>query len=69
VHTHAKDGVRHPDGSREQRPLGEGEVNIEGWVGQLKEIGYEGWLCIERESGDDRLGDCQRALQFLRELI
>lgn len=69
VHTHAKDGVRHPDGTREQRPLGEGDVNIERWVGQLKEIGYDGWLCIERESGEDRIGDAVRGIALLHGLI
>jgi len=69
VHTHAKDAVRHPDGSREQRPLGEGDVNIEHWVGQLKEIGYDGWLCIERESGGERVRDAEQGLALLRSLI
>ncbi len=69
VHTHAKDGIRLPDGGHKQTPLGEGNVDIERWVGQLQEIGYDGWLCIERETGEDRLGDAERGLALLRSLI
>ncbi len=69
VHTHAKDGIRLPDGTHKQTSLGEGDVDIERWVGQLEEIGYDGWLCIERETGEDRLGDAERGLALLRSLI
>lgn len=66
VHTHPKDAVREsPDGER-QRPLGEGEVDIPAWIEELKAIGYDGWLCVERESGDDLLGDARGALKLLR---
>ncbi len=69
VHTHAKDGVREdPDGTR-QRPLGEGDVDIAAWVEELKSIGYDGWLCVERESGEDKLGDARDALALLRGLV
>lgn len=69
VHTHPKDAVRQsPDGDR-QRPLGEGEVDIAAWIAELKAVGFEGWLCVERESGDDLLGDARRALELLRGLV
>ncbi len=68
-HTHAKDARLNPDGSTEETPLGEGDIGFPEWIAALRAVGFDGWLCIERESGDDRLGDCQRGLQFLRELI
>ncbi|MBD3291891.1 MAG: TIM barrel protein [Armatimonadia bacterium] len=69
VHTHAKDAVREdPDGSR-QRPLGEGDVDIRAWIAELRRVGFDGWVCVERESGDDRLGDARKALELLRRLV
>lgn len=69
VHTHAKDAVREAPGGRRQRPLGEGDVDIPAWIAGLKRVGFDGWICVERESGNDRLGDARRALKLLRELI
>ncbi|MGC9319040.1 MAG: sugar phosphate isomerase/epimerase family protein [Armatimonadota bacterium] len=69
VHTHAKDAVREDPDGRRQRPLGEGDVDIPLWVDTLRSVGYDGWLCIERESGEDRLGDARRGLALLRTLV
>lgn len=69
VHTHPKDAVRDDPDGRRQRPLGEGDVDIPRWVGELKRVGFDGWLCVEREAGEDRLGDARRALELLRGLI
>lgn len=69
VHTHAKDAVREDPDGRRQRPLGEGEVDIPAWLAELKRVGFDGWVCVERESGEDRLGDARRALGLLRGLI
>jgi len=64
-HTHAKDATRKD--SREV-PLGEGDVDVPMWVAALDEIGYRGYLTIERESGDDPVGDISRAIRMLRAL-
>lgn len=69
VHTHPKDGVRDDPDGRRQRPLGEGDVDIPAWIAALKRVGFDGWLCVERESGEDRLGEARRALGVLRELV
>ncbi len=69
VHTHPKDAVREDADGRRQRPLGEGDVDIPRWIGELKRVGFDGWLCVERESGEDRLGDARRALELLRSLV
>jgi L-ribulose-5-phosphate 3-epimerase len=65
VHTHAKDGLRPPEGPREV-PLGEGQVNFPEYLQRLQAGGYEGFLTVEREGGEDRVGDIRRAVEFLR---
>ncbi|HUT35131.1 MAG TPA: sugar phosphate isomerase/epimerase family protein [Planctomycetota bacterium] len=65
VHTHAKDGVRRPDRSKAEVPLGEGQVPWERYLAALREIGYGGYLTIEREAGDDPVADILKAKRFL----
>ncbi len=67
VHTHAKDGIRR-DGQAKEVPLGEGDVNFPVYVGLLRELGYDGALTIEREAGDDPVGDIRQAVAFLKSL-
>ena len=65
-HTHAKDGVCLGQGKYIALPLGKGGVVFEYYLKALDEIGYDGYLTIEREAGDDRVGDMKRAVEFLR---
>jgi sugar phosphate isomerase/epimerase len=70
VSVHCKDGVW-PEKEGElgsEAPLGEGQVDIPAFVAKLKEIGYTGPLTIEREAGDDRIGDILRAKELLERL-
>jgi sugar phosphate isomerase/epimerase len=46
-------------------PWGEGEVGSQEFLTALKEIGYTGALAIEREAGNDRLGDMRLAAERL----
>jgi len=64
-HTHAKDGTREP--AREV-PLGEGDVNIPAWLAELDAIGYDGFITIEREVGEDPVRDIVNAIHYLRGL-
>jgi len=48
-------------------PWGEGQVGIEAFIGVLEDIGFDGVLAIERETGDDRAGDIKLAAQRLLE--
>jgi len=66
VHTHAKDGVRTPEGKAQEVPLGEGGVDWPAYLGALEEAGYTGYFTIEREVGDDPVADITRAINFLR---
>lgn len=67
VHTHAKDGVRHADGSWLEVPLGQGGVDWPNYLKALDSIGYKGYLTIEREVGDDPAGDIGMAVDFLKQ--
>ncbi|MGI5869677.1 MAG: sugar phosphate isomerase/epimerase family protein [Kiritimatiellia bacterium] len=50
-------------------PLGEGDVDWKPYLAALAAIGYNGFLTIEREEGDDRYGDIAKGVEFLRSLI
>jgi sugar phosphate isomerase/epimerase len=65
VHTHAKDGIS-PGPNRGEVPLGEGEVDWGRYLRALQEIGYDGFLTIEREVGEDPATDIITAAGFLR---
>ena len=67
-HTHAKDGVCLGGGKFKELPLGEGGVVFPYYIAALEEIGYDGFLTIEREDSEDRVGDIGRAVEFLRSL-
>lgn len=53
--------------SFEEVPLGEGSVNWDEYLKALSEIGYKGFLTIEREVGDDPEADIRKAVAFLKE--
>jgi len=69
VHTHAKDGVQYKDGSFLEMPLGEGDVNFPKYLQALKATGFDGFLTIEREVGDNPEEDIKKAIDFLNTLI
>lgn len=50
-------------------PLGEGKVPFPDYLKALDEIGYHGFLTIEREVGEDPEGDIRKAVDFLNNLI
>lgn len=50
-------------------PLGKGGVDFRNYLKALDEIGYHGFLTIEREVGDDPEGDIRLAVDFLNGLI
>ncbi|UCH34156.1 MAG: sugar phosphate isomerase/epimerase, partial [Armatimonadota bacterium] len=68
AHTHAKDGVG-PGPNCGEVPLGEGDVPWPEYLRALKETGYEGYLTIEREVGDNPAADIATAAKFLREQL
>lgn len=50
-------------------PLGEGGVDFPAYLRALDEIGYRGFLTIEREAGFDPTADIAKAVGFLRDQI
>ncbi len=50
-------------------PLGEGNVPFPDYLKALEEIGYNGFLTVERECGEDPYADIQKAVNFLKDQI
>jgi len=71
VHTHAKDGLQlSKDPLKwEEVPLGQGGVNWNEYLKALNAIGYDGFLTIEREVGDNPDADIRLAVEFLKERL
>lgn len=65
VHTHAKDGMRGTEPPYVEVPLGEGDVHWDEYLRALDEIGFKGFLTIERECGDTPEKDIALAVRFL----
>lgn len=76
VHTHAKDGrpllkneYNEGDESWVELPLGNGAVDFPKYLKKLDEIGYKGFLTIEREVGENPINDITNAFKYLHTLI
>ena len=50
-------------------PLGEGSIDFPKYLKALEDIGFKGFLTIEREVGDDPAKDIGNAVTFLRDII
>lgn len=50
----------------EELPLGEGAVDFPAYFAALQEIGYKGYLTIEREVGTNPAEDIRKAVEFIR---
>ncbi len=74
ISVHCKDGdwppVDQPTALGNERPLGEGSVNLPQFISTLKEIGYRGILSIEREEPNAaaRDRDIRKAIKLLNML-
>ena len=70
LHSHARDALgSSPSRAAQEVPLGQGDVDWLRYVGVLEEVGYRGWLTVERENGDNRLSDVAEGVAFLRRLV
>jgi sugar phosphate isomerase/epimerase len=60
---HIKDGNRTktPGQWGEEVPAGIGQVDWKAFFRTLKELRFEGWCCIEREAGNQRVADIRTA--------
>ena len=50
-------------------PIGEGDVDWDNYIKALKEIGFDGFLTIEREAGDDPVKEMELAANFIKTKI
>lgn len=50
-------------------PLGEGSVQFRDYIRALDEIGFSGYLTIERETGKDPAGDILMAVDYLKDIL
>lgn len=57
------------DNSFIELPLGQGDVDFPNYLKALHDVGFTGFLTIEREVGDDPEGDIRMAVQFLKNHI
>lgn len=64
-------GDSHPGGKPafEEVPLGKGSVPYDAYLNALREIGYHGFLTIEREVGSNPTADIELAVNFLKERV
>lgn len=66
-------GVKKPESNSGKAfielPLGEGDVDFDAYLRALEDIGYKGFLTIEREVGDNPTKDIENAVIFLKEKI
>ena len=69
VHTHAKDGIKLGERKYRELPLGQGGVPFPEYLAALKSIGYDGFLTIERETGDTPADDIRLAYNYLSDLL
>lgn len=53
----------------EEVPLGKGSVPFDRYLKALEDIGYKGYLTIERECGDDPAADIETAANHLRRVM
>lgn len=69
VHTHARDAVVSSggEGGGHEARLGDGDVNFPDYLAALRDIGYDGYLTIKRETGADTVADIIEAIQFLKQ--
>ena len=50
-------------------PLGTGDVDFGAYLAALEDIGYHGFLTVEREVGEQPEKDIRTAVQFLRNYL
>lgn len=52
-----------------ETPLGEGNVDFPNYIRVLREIEYDGYLTIERETGENPVADVALAQKMLKRLL
>ena len=63
---YAKDGLRGTQPPYREVPLGQGDVDFKRYLAALEEVGYRGFLTIERECGSNPSDDIKLAADYLK---
>ena len=50
-----------------ETPVGEGDVDFAEYISALREVGFDGFLTIERETGADPIADIKKAMGYARD--
>ncbi len=68
---HIKDAIRTqtPGEWGTETPVGEGQVDWHAFIKVLADGGYSGDMYIEREAGDDRMGDVTTAINVITQVM
>lgn len=70
AHTHARDARRSSvSGGPKEVPVGAGDVEWMMYIATLEALDYRGYLCVEREDGNQRLADVAASVAFLKKFI
>jgi sugar phosphate isomerase/epimerase len=69
LHVSARDAVKDIDAGGLEVALGRGEVEWVEILPLLDEVGYRGWVTVNRTQGDDRPGDVARGVKFLTNVM
>ncbi|MBD3674107.1 MAG: sugar phosphate isomerase/epimerase [Planctomycetaceae bacterium] len=68
-HIRARDGLRNIDDEVEEYPIGMGAVDWTEFLALLHEADYQGWIVLDRTSGEDRARDLSIGLSYLQQLL
>ena len=68
VHSHAKDSILYADGTSKEVVLGTGMAKWPELHAVFQANDYPGFYAIEREVGEDPMGDVRKGVEFLRGL-
>ncbi len=52
-----------------ETPIGQGNVDLKAYLAALKEVGFDGYLTIERETGEDPASDIKAAKATVESLL
>ena len=52
-----------------ETPVGEGDVDFSAYISALKEIGYDGFFTIERETGENPQEDISLAVNYIKKIF
>lgn len=52
-----------------ETPLGEGDVDFPKYIESLKNVGFDGYLTVERETGENPIADIELAYNKIKDLL